>query len=245
MPARNSVDLLWGNYERPTRGPKPGLSLDRIVRAAMDIADEEGLDAVSMQRISNALGSGTMSLYRYVPGKDQLLDLMLDAACGQPPEGGGDWRSALEHWMHGAWRMYQRHPWVLRIPFTEPTIGPNRMAWLESVLGALSGSGLANSELVPLALFLDGAVRELARMTVELEEVQRRSGLSADEVDSGYLKMLREHADPQRHPTLDRLLAEGVFHPGEGAPADLAPEASFGLNRLLDGIESYVRSRSD
>ena len=73
-----SLELLWGLGERPSRGPKPGLTLDRIVTAAVAVADAEGLGALSMRRVATDLGVGTMSLYRYVPGKAELLDLMLD-----------------------------------------------------------------------------------------------------------------------------------------------------------------------
>ncbi|MEW1613930.1 MULTISPECIES: TetR/AcrR family transcriptional regulator C-terminal domain-containing protein [unclassified Streptomyces] len=79
-----SLELLWGAGERPSRGPKPGLTLDRIVTSAVAVADAEGLPAVSMRRLSTELGTGTMSLYRYVPGKAELLDLMLDRVLGEP-----------------------------------------------------------------------------------------------------------------------------------------------------------------
>ncbi|MBK3547134.1 TetR/AcrR family transcriptional regulator, partial [Streptomyces sp. MBT60] len=79
-----SLELLWGTGERPSRGPKPGLTLDRIVTAAVAVADAEGLAAVSMRRLSTELGTGTMSLYRYVPGKSELLDLMFDRVLGEP-----------------------------------------------------------------------------------------------------------------------------------------------------------------
>ena len=73
-----SVELLWGQPERPNRGPKPGLSVERIVRVAIEIADAEGLPAVSMQRVASEFGFTTMSLYRYVPGKNELIDLMIE-----------------------------------------------------------------------------------------------------------------------------------------------------------------------
>ena len=79
------LQLLWGLQERPRRGPKPGLSLERIVDAAIGLADAGGLAAVSMARVAAELGFTTMSLYRYVPTKDDLLELMVDAASGLPP----------------------------------------------------------------------------------------------------------------------------------------------------------------
>src|SRR6266496_4469960 len=102
----SSAELLWGQRERPSRGPKPGLSLDGIVRAAIKIADAEGLDAVSMQRVAAEFGFATMSLYRYVPGKSELIDLMIDTAIGPPPDLSvipGGWRPKLTVWARHTW----------------------------------------------------------------------------------------------------------------------------------------------
>src|SRR5215472_17170396 len=117
-----SVAAAWGVRGRPHKGPKPGLSLERIVAAAVQVADAEGLAAVSMSRVAAELGAAPMSLYRHVSAKDELLTLMLDAAYGpypaQPqPEAGPEpgWRAGLSKW---AWAMRaatQRHPWVLHI----------------------------------------------------------------------------------------------------------------------------------
>src|SRR5437773_485762 len=79
------IEAAWGLHRPPSRGPKPALSLDRIVRAAIGLADARGLDAVSMGRVAAALGAGTMALYRYVRTKDELLVLMVDAACSDTP----------------------------------------------------------------------------------------------------------------------------------------------------------------
>ena len=111
-----TLELLWDGGPRPSRGPKPGLTLDRIVEAAVRIADEEGLGAVSMRRIATELGTGAMSLYRYVPGKAELLDLMLDRV-QRPSEnpadlGDGTWRAALEAMARATLALYTRHPWL-------------------------------------------------------------------------------------------------------------------------------------
>src|SRR5882762_3310997 len=78
-------ELLWGATERPTRGPKPGMSLERIVKTAITVAGEEGLSQLSMRRVAERLGFTTMSLYRYVRTKEEILDLMLETAVGEPP----------------------------------------------------------------------------------------------------------------------------------------------------------------
>src|ERR1700729_1512024 len=86
MAPPTALDLLWGTRDRPRRGPRPSLSLDRIVAEAIALADEEGLANLSMQHLAERLGCAKMALYRYVPGKSELVALMVDAALGDPPE---------------------------------------------------------------------------------------------------------------------------------------------------------------
>ncbi len=134
-----SIQLAWGRRQRPTRGPKPGLTLDRIVAAGIKVAMTEGIGALSMTRVAAELGVGTMSLYRYVAAKDELLTLMVDGALGMPPPAppGEDWRSGLRRWAVGVRDAYRRHPWALRVPISAPPMGPNNVAWLENALRAL------------------------------------------------------------------------------------------------------------
>src|SRR3954447_23938791 len=94
-----TVDFLWQEPSRPTRGPKPALTLDRIADAAIAVADAEGLAAVSMQRVAADLGYTKMSLYRYLPGKAELVAAMLERGIGGPPATvPGGWRAALTGW---------------------------------------------------------------------------------------------------------------------------------------------------
>src|SRR5215469_5805920 len=81
-----AIELAWGRRRRATRGPKPGLTLERIVAAGIKVAMTEGIGALSMTRVAAELGVGTMSLYRYISAKDELLTLMVDSALGSPPE---------------------------------------------------------------------------------------------------------------------------------------------------------------
>src|SRR5580692_1854335 len=113
-----SVAAAWGVRERPHKGPKPALSLSRIVAAAVRVADTEGLDAVSMGRVAAELGTAPMSLYRHVSAKDELLTLMVDAAWGDSPEPGApgeSWRAGLSRWAWAMRAQARRHPWVVRI----------------------------------------------------------------------------------------------------------------------------------
>ena len=123
-----SIALAWGRRARGSRGPKPGLTLERIAEAGIDLASRDGIEAVSMARLAAELGAGTMSLYRYVVSKDELLTLMVDTALGHPnaPDDArqAGWRAGLEWWARSVREVYRRHPWGLKVPITAPPLGP-------------------------------------------------------------------------------------------------------------------------
>src|SRR4051812_19713446 len=124
-----SIAAAWGLRERPARGPKPGLSLERIVGAAVAVARAEGVEAVSMSRVARELGSSPMSLYRYIGAKHELLALMVDAALGDTPvapNAGAGWGAGIERWGWPTTAALRRHPWALRVPFSGPPTPPNQ-----------------------------------------------------------------------------------------------------------------------
>ena len=182
-----AVAAAWGVRESPGKGPKPGLSLERIVQAAIKIAARDGLGAVSMSRVAADLGASTMSLYRYVSAKDELVKLMVDAAYGPPPaaEPGEGWRHALSRW---AWAMrsgFQRHPWVVRIPISGLPILPNEVAWFERGLASLRDSGLEEAEKASVIMLVSGYVRTLATTEADVQAAIRASGATPDEWMAG------------------------------------------------------------
>src|ERR671914_2667448 len=139
-----TMALLWGTPKRPGRGPKPGLSVEQIVDAAIEVADAEGLAALSMRRVADRLGVGTMSLYTYVPGKAELLDLMLDTVLAEEarPDGAGGWRAGLELRAREDWALFHRHPWILQITPGRSLLGPNETDLFEATLRVVDGIGL-------------------------------------------------------------------------------------------------------
>src|SRR3954447_23094142 len=149
-----SLAAAWGVHERPGRGPKPALNLDRIVEAAVRVAATEGLGAVSMSRVAAELGASTMSLYRYVAAKDELLALMGDAAFGPPPGAADEpsWRAGLSRWAWGHHAVLRRHPWIVRVPISAPPITPNLTAWIEDGLRALGRTPLAEEDKLSVML---------------------------------------------------------------------------------------------
>lgn len=224
----SSVELLWGQQERPSRGPKPGLSLDGIVRAAITIADAEGLEAVSMQRVASEFGFTTMSLYRYVPGKSELLDLMIDTAIGPAPDLSaipGGWRPKLAEWARRTWEFFLAHPWFLGAAM-HGIMGPNQLGWLEEAVAALSGNGLVGQELLEAVLVVNGHVRSMAQFA-------GRSPSENEAWTAALTSALTEHAE--RFPALSAAIAEGAF----GAE-DEGDGLEFGLQRVLDGIEVLI-----
>ncbi len=235
-PIPASVAAAWGRRERPTRGPKPGLSLERIVQAGVAVASREGLAAVSMARVAQELGTSTMSLYRYVKAKDELLMLMVDAAVGPPPPiaPDEDWRDALSRWAWSQHERMRRHPWAVRVPIAGPPTTPNQVAWMESVLWALRDTGLAEDEKASVLLLLSGYVRNEATLAAEL----MAAGFISDEQMMGYSRLLATLTDSDRFPALHALLEAGVFDRAD--PPE--KEFGFGLERILDGIEALISS---
>ena len=241
-----SLAAAWGVHHRPSRGPKPGLSLERIVSAAVRVAGSEGLAAVSMSRVAAELGTGPMSLYRYVAGKDELLALMVDAAHGPPPAGpapdgppaGEDWRAGLTRWSWAIRAGYQRHPWVLQVPIRGLPSLPNEVAWFEEGLRCLAGTGLAEAAKGSVILLVTGHVRNAATIDTDIEAAIRASGQTPDEWMSSYARTITRLAAPQQFPALTKFIAAGVFDRAD--PPDT--EFSFGLERILDGIAALVHA---
>jgi len=236
------LKLLWGPAERAARGPKPGLSVEQIVSTAIQIADREGLGALTMRRVADKLGFTTMALYRYVPGKDELIDLMRDAALGPPPPppaGAGDWASELKQWARAALALLQRHPWLLEVIGHGPQ-GPNWFAWFEWATRTLSGTGLTASEMLAIVALIDGHVRGAAQVFRAVARAQQNAGTS-DAWEAVFGQSLDKVVGDGRFPALARVMADGGFGQGT-APSD--DHFEFGLQRLLDGIEAYIRARS-
>jgi AcrR family transcriptional regulator len=235
-----SIEAAWGLRDRPARGPKPGLSLERIVEAGIKVANTDGLAAVSMSRVAAEVGASTMALYRYVGAKDELLALMVDVAYGPPPDdvsADGDWRDGLSRWAWAELDAIQRNSWALRVPITGPPITPNQIAWLEQGLRCLRTTKLAESEKLSTIMLVSGYVMRWATLATELSEAFQASG--SDE-GAAYWRALAQVTDPERFPAVSAVIAADPI--GE-ADEDFLAEFVFGLERVLDGIEVLVDER--
>lgn len=230
------MELLWGASPRPARGPKPRLTRERIVEAGIEIADRDGLAGASMRAVAGALDVGTMSLYRYVPSKDALVDLMFDAVLARQPKADalpGDWRAKLEALARLDLALYLRHPWILEVSINRPPLGPGVLDTYESVLHAVADSGLPMRELNAAAHGLAAYVRGAAQTRLTQLRVARESGMSDEEWWSERNDFWERYFDPGRYPTLTAIYASGAYD-------DPPDPFDWGLQRLLDGIAARI-----
>ncbi|MEV7603183.1 TetR/AcrR family transcriptional regulator C-terminal domain-containing protein [Kitasatospora sp. NPDC089797] len=229
--ANDTVRLLWEHPARPTRGPKPALSLERIAAAGVEVADAEGLGAVSMQKVAGLLDFTKMSLYRYVPGKAELVALMVESAVGEPAPAteGTDWREQLTAWAFQLTASFTRHPWLLDATLGPRVPGPRELAWLERVVAALDGHGLSGAERMDAAVLIAGHVRSIAQ--------QARAAGPDGSPEAGFLAALGTvvHRNADRYPAVAAALAEPGGH-------DRALD--FGLARILDGLGALIDRRT-
>ena len=238
-----SMELLWSaRPAQPRRGPRPKLTVDRIVRVAIALADAAGLEALSMRRLADELDVPVMTLYTYVPGKAELVDVMLDTVAGEtprPPFTG--WRAALEAVARENWALVHRHPWMLHVAAYRPPLGPNIIAKYDYELSTVDGIGLSDVEIDAVITMVLGYVQGAARGSVEASQAEQRTGISDADWWAANAPLLERVLDPARYPTATRVGAAA----GEEHAAAYAPEHNFefGLARMLDGIEVLVRSR--
>lgn len=243
-----SIEAAWGLYERPHRGPKPSLSLAQIVKAGVKIAESDGLPAVSMSRVAAELGTAPMSLYRYVPAKGELIDLMVDAVLGLPPEAASPasgWRESLSRWASAMRGVFHAHVWALRVPASGLPVRPNEVAWFEQGLACLSGTGLAEAQKASVIMLVSGCVRNEASTSIDIARAIEASGSTAGEWLAAYGRLLTRLAGPRRFPAISALVASGVS--GSPTPPDdqftFGLEFTFGLQRILDGIDVLLREQ--
>jgi AcrR family transcriptional regulator len=230
-----AVALLWGQRPAPKRGPKPTLSLEAIARTGIEIADADGLAAVTMQSVAAALGFTKMALYRYVPGKVELVALMTDIGMGAPPPLGGEesgWRARLDQWARRLFELFLQHPWALETTVGARAVGPNELSWLEQAVTALGGTGLRGHEVLDAAVTLTGHARAIAQQ----ETATGGEASTEHSLNAFMAAVMPTHG--HRFPALGAVLAEIAELGGQGQAFD------FGLARILDGIELLITARA-
>lgn len=231
------IALAWGVAAAPQRGPKREMSVERIVDVAVEIADAEGLSAVSMAAVAARLGYTPMSLYRYVTAKDDLVLLMQEQATGLPSEETreGTWRERLESLYAEQVRSYLAHPWALEVPISGIPVTPNSAAWMDAGLHALAETPLTHDERVSVMLMVTGLARWTGIVFAGYDRGARESGLSPEEITVRDDALFRELITVDAFPDLREAIDAGVFL------EDNDPFV-FGLARALDGVAAYIEA---
>jgi len=226
--------IIWMRPEKPARGPAPTYSRERIAAVAIEIAGSEGIDAVSMRRIANELGTGAMTLYRYLPAKEDLYAVMIDQAVGfEPQESTGDLRADLATLARRHRQILRRHPWLALLLASRPIIGPNVLRGMERDLALLGGCGLRIDEMLDVL----NLIRHWVNGAVQAELAERAAA---------YRSGVDRRAWQQRMgPYLKTLLATGEFpYLGQMIEAsefgDADERFENGLAILLDGVETRL-----
>lgn len=224
------ADVLWNPPPAPRRGPKPKYTLDAIAGAAMDIADAEGLDAVTMQGVAARLGTTKMALYRYVPGRAELDAVMLERALGAPsPLPGDHWRAALKAWAGDMHHRARIRPWIVELAQRPHVPGPVELTWFEAALEAMTPLPLRGGEKLDLLVLLVGHVMSLIRQSA-------RTDVPEAELARGLAPILAERS--AEYPRTAAAFADAT-DAGEGDAA-----LHFGIDRILAGVAALIDERS-
>ena len=232
-------ELLWEARSVPGRGPKPSITADDVVQAAIAIADADGLSAVTMQAVAQQLGVTAMALYRYFPSKDALIDALVDAGMGLPPTPKGPrvgWRAEVAAWAHAKREMLCGRPWLAELPFVAAPHGPNWMAWLEAVARPLSRTAMTPADVGQMISVIDGYTRGAADTSISLARARAR-GISERQWGAAVGADLGRAIGDPRFPAFAAILTAPAESPGR----TMVESFDFGLQRVLDGIEKYVR----
>ena len=239
-PAR-TLALLWREQQPSRRGPRPRLDIDAVVDAAIALADEQGLAAVTMRALAARLRVSAMTLYGYVPGKAELIDLMLDALYARmsyPPWSlDADWRERARAVAEANRALYAAHPWAAAVSTARPPLGPGLMAKYEHELGALDGAGLGDVERDAALSFLLAFVQSAAAAAAD--------AAATPGTDAAWWEaagpLLARAVDPERYPLAARVGTAA----GEAHDAAHDPEHAyvFGLERVLDGLAALIEGR--
>lgn len=222
------IQALWGVDDKPRRGPKPSVTIHEIASVAIELADDSGLDAVTMAAVATRLKLTTMALYRHVDSRQDLVAVAGDTALGRPPERRRrmGWRRQVEEWARAEFARLQVHPWVLDIILDGPPAGPNTIAWMDSGMQAIGSTGLDPQSAASALLVVDGFVRSMVTQAQQYGDGTEWAGTLAQVVTSA------------EYPAVSAALESGTFDDDGEFPSD--QDVSFGLGLILDGIEKLV-----
>lgn len=245
-----SLRLLWRHVVpvpeagAARRGPKQKLSVDEVVDAAIELADRAGLDGLSMRALATALGLGAMSLYTYVPGRNELLVLMVDQVLGRtelPALPADDLRARLEQVARTQYDDVRAHPWLLDVGGVRPWLGPHMAERYEWQLSAVEGVGLDDLEMDQAVALLVGFASNIARAEHAVRRAERESGMTDLEWWEANAGTLDELMATRSYPLAGRVgQAAGEAYQ---AASDPGRELEFGLARIIDGLLAHIDAK--
>ena len=234
---RRIIELLWEPAaSAPSRGPKPKFGLDDVVATGVSIADADGLARLSMRKVATRLGVGAMSLYTYVPGRDELLELMVNRVHAELTLPAEDlpWRASVEQQVGERWRMYERHPWLLDLNMARMPVGPHVLDADEALYAAVFRAGLRGTDVVSTTNLIIWQLLGAARSQILESDEARRTGTSAEAYWESRASFWETYFDDQRYPTMAAVWEAGGFDD------DQAYAFNRLLARLLDALESSL-----
>ncbi|SDD60998.1 TetR/AcrR family transcriptional regulator [Glycomyces harbinensis] len=232
---------LWRISSQSRLGRPARLDVGAVVDAAVALADREGLAAVTLPAVAEALGATKMSLYRHVGSKDELLVLMSDAAQGAPPaalDGTGPWRERLRAWALAQAEVLGRHPWLVQVPVTGPPSGPCGIAWFDAGLRTMRGTALEWGAKVGVVMLVSQYVSGAAELARGLEQGRSGTGMDQAAAEQAYGRAMAALVDPGRFPDVAALFASATFE--EARPDTGEHDFAFGLELILDGVAVAV-----
>lgn len=240
---QTSLSLLWGTPQANKRGRKPRLTAAEIGKAAMAIADAEGLEGLSMRRLGDALGMSTMALYRYVPGKPELLDLLVDLAYSELPQdlaADDSWERRLERVARDEWALYLAHPWMLGVSTYRAALGPHAFRKYERELRAIVDAGLSDLDMDLAVASLSHLVRGAARHALDARRATQDTGQTDAQWWAAHAQHLEILVRAEDFPIASRVGTAAAL--AYGGPADPAAAFEFGLARLIFGIKASANA---
>ena len=239
---RRVIELLWNAAAEPVngRGPKPKIALAQIVQTGIELADADGLDALSMRKVAAQLGVGAMSLYTYLPGRSELVELMIDRAYAERelPDRSLGWRARVEQHARETWSLYLAHPWLLDHNLARLPVGPHVLDFEESLLAAIAAGGVPPARIFPISNVITWHLFGMARAQISDAEEARHTGVSAEAYYLSRNSFWVTYFDPARYPTMAAIHASGGFDDPENQDFETM------LARLLDAIELLVTPRA-
>lgn len=238
--------LSWGIVKQGKRGPKGELSIKQIVDTAVGIADMDGLSAVSMSRVAQTLGYTTMSLYRYITSKDDLLLLMQDAVCDipiPPEDENQDWREGMREYVRGCMHIFVKHPWYGDIPVTGVPVSPNILKLIDWLLRSMRSFPLNDFEKMSIVLLLSSYGRSLGLIQADMNKAVKAGAGPDDFSGVPYSAALKLLVKPEQYPDLYPIVMSGIYAGEREAENPIVNDLEFGLDRILDGIEQYLEQK--